>query len=147
MKTGIAIIAGVLLAGSLALAASAQQMSNVKTFHATLSGAQEVPKVATAGTGSADLKLDTSTKMLSWTVTYSGLTGPAVAAHIHGPAAIGANAGVLVPFSDVGMSTFTGSAKLSDAQIADLMAGKTYVNIHTAANKGGEIRGQVGPGM
>jgi hypothetical protein len=81
---------------------------------------------------------------LTWTVTYSGLTGDASAAHFHGPAAPGANAPVIIP---IGMGSVpnpsTGSKVLTDDQIADLLAGKWYVNVHTKANPGGEIRGQV----
>ena len=117
-----------------------------KSFHASLSGAQEVPPVPGGGKGSAEFKLDAATKTLTWTVTYSGLTGDPVAAHIHGPAAPGANAGVEVPLA-VGKNPMTGSAVLTDAQINDLSTGKTYVNIHTAANKGGELRGQIMPAM
>jgi hypothetical protein len=112
-------------------------------FKADLSGASEVPPVSGAGKGTATLSLNTATKTLTWTVNYSGLSGPATAAHIHGPAAAGANAGVLVPFNGDLASPIKGSATLSDAQISDLEAGKLYVNIHTAANKSGEIRGQL----
>ena len=111
-------------------------------FKADLSGASEVPPVTSAGKGTATASLDTATKTLSWSVTYSGLSGPATAAHIHGPAAPGANAGVLVPFNDPA-GPIKGSAALTDAQITDLEAGKWYVNVHTAANKPGEIRGQL----
>ena len=55
----------------------------------------------------------------------------------------GANAGVLVPFSSPGTSPIKGTATLTDAQEQDLMDGKTYANVHTAANPGGEIRGQI----
>jgi hypothetical protein len=131
------------LAG-LALAACAEGMmdGSKAQLAATLSGASEVPAVGGQGRGMAAITLDKSTKMLTWEVTYSGLTGPAAAAHFHGPAAAGANAGVLVPIA-VSASPMKGSATLTDAQIADLTAGKWYVNIHTADNKGGEIRGQV----
>ena len=71
------------------------------------------------------------------------MTGPVTAGHFHGPAAAGANAGVVVPFAGSLASPITGSATLTDPQIADLKAGKWYVNLHTAANPGGEIRGQV----
>ncbi len=84
-----------------------------------------------------------ATKTLTWTVTYSGLSGPVTAGHVHGPAAPGANAGVLVPFSGDLASPIKGSATLTDAQISDLEAGKLYVNLHTADNKPGEIRGQL----
>jgi hypothetical protein len=80
---------------------------------------------------------------LTWSVEYSGLSGPATAAHIHGPADPGADAGVVVPFNGNLASPIKGSATLTDTQIAQLEAGKWYVNIHTAANKGGEIRGQL----
>lgn len=96
-----------------------------------------------AGKGTADLDYDTATRKLSWKLSYSGLSGPATAAHFHGPAEPGKNAGVAVPIPNAGASPVEGSATLTDAQAADLMAGKYYINIHTAANPGGEIRGQV----
>jgi hypothetical protein len=110
---------------------------------ATLDGKSEVPPTTTAGKGTADIDYDAATKKLSWKVNYSGLSGPATAAHFHGPAEAGKNAGVAVPISNPASSPVEGSATLTDAQAADLMAGKYYVNIHTAANPGGEIRGQV----
>jgi len=112
-------------------------------FKADLSSVSEVPPVTSAGKGTATASLDTATKMLTWSVTYSGLSGPATAGHIHGPAAPGANAGVLLPFSGNLASPIKGSATLTDAQISDLEAGRTYMNLHTADNKGGEIRGQL----
>jgi hypothetical protein len=110
---------------------------------ATLDGKSEVPPIAGAGTGTADIDYDAGTKKLSWKVTYSGLSGPATAAHFHGPAEAGKNAGVAVAIPNATSSPAEGSATLTDAQAADLMAGKYYVNVHTAANPGGEIRGQV----
>jgi hypothetical protein len=101
------------------------------------------PGVSSSGKGAATASLDTNTKTLTWTVDYSGLSGPATAAHIHGPADPGANAGIVVPFSGNLASPIKGSATLTDAQIAQLEAGKWYVNIHTEANKPGEIRGQL----
>src|SRR5260370_27237114 len=110
---------------------------------ATLDGKSEVPPNASAGKGTADIDYDAASKKLSWKVTYSGLSGPATAAHFHGPAAAGANAGVAVAIPNATTSPVEGSATLTDAQAADLVAGKYYVNVHTAANPGGEIRGQV----
>jgi hypothetical protein len=110
---------------------------------ATLDGASEVPPTTTAGKGAADIDYDPTTKKLSWKVTYSGLSGPATAAHFHGPAEADKNAGVKVPIPNATSSPAEGSATLTDEQAADLMAGKYYVNVHTAANPGGEIRGQV----
>ena len=110
---------------------------------ATLDGASEVPPTTTAGKGAADIDYDPTSKKLSWKVTYSGLSGPATAAHFHGPAEADKNAGVKVPIPNATSSPAEGSATLTDEQAADLMAGKYYVNVHTAANPGGEIRGQV----
>ena len=110
---------------------------------ATLDGKSEVPANASAGTGTADIDYDAATKKLTWKLTYSGLSGPASAAHFHGPAEPGKNGGVAVAIPNAGTSPAEGSATLTDAQAADLLAGKYYVNVHTAANPGGEIRGQV----
>ena len=110
---------------------------------ATLDGASEVPAVTTPGKGAADIDYDPASKKLSWKVTYTGLSGPATAAHFHGPAGATDKAGVAVAIPNAGTSPVEGSATLTDAQAADLTAGKYYVNIHTAANPGGEIRGQV----
>ena len=110
---------------------------------ATLDGKSEVPPNTSTATGTADIDYDAASKKLSWKVTYSGLSGPATAAHFHGPAAAGANAGVAVAIPNATASPVEGSATLTDAQAADLVAGKYYINIHTAANPGGEIRGQV----
>src|SRR5437660_12517379 len=73
------------------------------------------------GTGNAEVDYDTTTKMLTWTVTYDGLTGPATAAHFHGPAAPGANAGVALLIGNNPTSPAKGMATLTDAQAADLM--------------------------
>lgn len=133
-----------LLVGAMALAGCTSPSSNVVNMGATMNAASEVPPNASTGTGNAVVKLDKATKTLTWTVNYNGLTGDATAAHFHGPAAPGANAGVIIP---IGMGSVpnpaTGSKVLTDDQIADLLAGKWYVNVHTKANPGGEIRGQV----
>jgi len=139
MRQALWLAPTVAVAFLLSGAARADQIN----FKADLSGASEVPPVTSAGKGAATASLDTATKTLNWTVTYSGLSGPATAGHIHGPAAPGANAGVLVPFTGALVSPIKGSATLTDAQISDLQAGRTYVNLHTADNKGGEIRGQL----
>lgn len=134
-------LAGMALSALLA-SASLAVAEEVK-MKADLKGSAEVPPTESKGTGNAAVTYDTAAKKLSWTVTYSGLTGPATAAHFHGPAEMGKNAGVAVPIPNQATSPVTGSATLTDAQAADLMGGKYYVNIHTAANPGGEIRGQV----
>jgi hypothetical protein len=115
-------------------------------FTVQLSGASEVPPNDTTGKGLATLTFDSATKTLTWNVTFSGLTGPATMAHFHGPAAVGANAPVVIVLGGAGLtSPFSGQAKLTDPQEADMLAGKWYINIHTAAHPGGEIRGQVHP--
>jgi CHRD domain len=131
-------------------------------FKADLTGSDEVPPNQASGTGRVTATYDTATKILSWNGSYSGLTGPATAAHIHGPAAAGANARLVVWISEnIGQcnrgecvskadaktppmaSPFQGSAQLNDAQVSELMAGMFYVNIHTHAYPAGEIRGQL----
>ncbi len=127
--------------GATALAGPA--LAEKVAMKAALNGSSEVPPTTTKGSGAADIDYDTATKMLNWKLTYSGLTGPATAAHFHGPAEPGKNAGVAVPIPNAGSSPASGSATLTDAQAADLMAGKYYVNVHTKDNPAGEIRGQV----
>ena len=126
--------------GWLALNSSA--MAETVTFSAKLDGASEVPATTSSGTGTLTASFDTSSKQLSWKGSYSGLTGDATAAHFHGPAAADATAGVAVPIPSF-KSPYTGTAGLTDAQLADLVAGKWYVNIHTPKFPNGEIRGQM----
>src|SRR5450755_910992 len=135
-RTMLAMLA---LGATLAFAGSAF----AEKMKATLDGKSEVPANTSAGTGTADVNYDAATKKMTWKLTYSGLSGPATAAHFHGPAEAGKNAGVKVPIANPTTSPVEGSATLTDEQAADLVAGKYYVNIHTAANPGGEIRGQV----
>ena len=134
------VLATLALGAAVAYAGSAFAADKMKV---TLNGAAEVPPVTTAGKGTADVDFDPATKKLSWKLTYSGLSGPATAAHFHGPAEAGKNAGVAVAIPGATASPAEGSATLTDAQAADLTSGKYYVNVHTAANPGGEIRGQV----
>ncbi len=112
-------------------------------LHATLTAAKEVPPKASQGTGDATVTLDTATRSIVYTVTFTGLTGPATMAHFHGPAVAGANAGVQVPLGTNPTSPIKGTIVLTESQVADLLAGTWYVNVHTTANPGGEIRGQV----
>ena len=110
------------------------------------SGASEVPSVMTDATGIVEASLGSGTNVLTWKITYSGLSGPATGAHFHGPAMAGQNAGVVVPISAPLASPISGSATLTPAQAADLSAGRWYVNLHTAAHPNGEARGQMGVG-
>jgi len=124
------------------LALTAPASAETMTMKVPLTSAAEVPPNNSAGKGTADVTYDTASKKLGWKMNYSGLTGPATMAHFHGPAEAGKNAPVLIPITPA-TSPSEGSATLTDAQAADLMAGKMYINVHTEANKGGEIRGQV----
>ena len=139
----IPVGAAIALMGA-ALSASAQQAI---TYKAHLTAKDEVPPNASSGAGDGTFTLNPTTKEPTCDVTFSGLTGPATAAHIHGPAAAGTNAGVLIPFDPpkAAAGEIKGAKVLTDDQIADLKAGKYYANIHTEANKGGEIRGQLMP--
>ena len=113
-------------------------------YEATLTGAQEVPPATSPGRGTAEIQYNSNTNMLTWKVTYSGLTGPATGAHIHGPASPTANAGILVPFgANLTAQPIQGQATITQAQFGDLAAGLWYVNVHTAQFPGGEIRGQL----
>jgi hypothetical protein len=117
--------------------------SNSSAMTAQLSGTSEVPPTKSNASGTVKANLNKQTNVLNWTVTYSGLSGPAMAGHFHGPAMAGENAGVAVPLTGNLASPITGTAILTAAQAAELIAGKWYVNLHTAANPDGEIRGQV----
>jgi hypothetical protein len=141
LATAIATVVGITGCSSTSMGGSSM-ISSVQTFRATLSSAAEVPANASGGTGTLEASLDKNTSILKWKLTYSGLTGPATMAHFHGPAMPGTNAGVVVPFPSAA-SPAEGQATLTPAQVADLMAGKWYTNVHTAQNPGGEIRGQV----
>jgi hypothetical protein len=132
-----AVLSAVMFAASASFAA-------VVNYTATLKGASEVPPGDSKGTGTVTATYDTASKKFTYTATYAGLTGAATAAHFHGPAAAGANAPPVVPVAATALaSPIKGEATLTDAQAADLAAGKLYFNVHTAAHAGGEIRGQV----
>jgi hypothetical protein len=113
-------------------------------YAGALKGASEVPPTTSTGSGTVKADFDTVSKKLSFEITYKGLTGPATAAHFHGPAAADANAGVALGIAPTMLaSPIKGEATLTDAQAGDLAAGNWYFNVHTAANPKGEIRGQV----
>ena len=131
------------LAMSALLFAAAPAVAEMLSYKADLKGSTEVPSNDSKGTGAVDVTYDTTSKKLSWTVTYSGLTGPATAAHFHGPAAATATAPPVVPLSGSLVSAIKGDAVLTDAQMTDLQAGRWYFNVHTAAHTNGELRGQV----
>ncbi len=114
-------------------------------FHVALSAKAETPPNDSKGTGRGLVRYDDVTHELAWNISYAGLTGPATAAHFHGPAAPGEAAGVVVPIKSAAPlpSQLVGSATLTPEQAQALEDGKLYFNVHTEANKGGELRGQV----
>ncbi|MGB6395555.1 MAG: CHRD domain-containing protein [Bradyrhizobium sp.] len=141
MKSAVYLIAAIgLLVGAPNGVPPAQ--AETITLKADLKGTNEVPPNASPATGKAEAKLDTETRVLTWTVTYADLTGPVVGAHFHGPSEPGKNAGIVLPFKTA-QSPIEGTATITETQAADLLAGKWYANIHTAANPGGELRGQM----
>ena len=140
LKSVAALASAAVVAGALLAAGAAR--AEIVHFGATLTGADEVPTNTSAGHGELSAELETSQKVLVYRVTYTGLSGAATMAHFHGPAAPGANAPPMVAVHDAS-SPISGTAILTDAQIADLEAGKWYFNVHSQAHPGGEIRGQV----
>ena len=129
--------------------AAAPAMAETVKMSATLEAAQEVPPNDSAGTGMVDASFDTESKQLDWTVEYADLTGPATAAHFHGPAGsrrdppVHGNAPPMVPVPGDLASPLKGSATLTDEQAAALSEGKVYFNLHTDAHPDGEVRGQL----
>jgi CHRD domain len=121
------------------------------TFGTTMNGAGENPAKNVAGVGTATIVKSAGT--YTFTITFSGMSGPLTGAHIHGPATAGVNANIIVPFSTAGAGTSgtltgtftsTNTAAISNDSLDVLMrTGNAYVNLHTAANPGGEIRGQL----
>ncbi len=122
-------------------------------YFADLNGAQENPAVATAATGKGLAVISADASTITYLVTYGGLSGTANAAHIH-TGAVGANGGVILPLT-ASASPMVGTLAAADFKasgpvttfaqaVAAIRAGTTYFNIHTSANPGGEIRGQIG---
>jgi len=134
-------LAGLMAVSMLAFAPAA--FAEMVMYKADLKSSAEVPPVDGKASGALTATYDTATKKLTYTATFKDLSGPAVAAHFHGPADAKTNAGIVVPVAGAMASPLKGEATLTDAQAADLAAGKWYFNVHTAANKGGEVRGQV----
>ena len=145
-----------LVAGLLVLALAPVALA-AETFTASLDGANAVPPVTGAGTGSATVTISDDGQSVSWDVSYSGLTGDPAAGHIHFAAA-NANGPVMIPFATVTATGTTGTFNAADyaggeglpadwaGVLAAIRGGNAYVNIHTAANPGGEIRGQLAGG-
>jgi Cu/Zn superoxide dismutase len=137
------VILSLFLIGLLSLAACNGPSSNTAMATAMLSASSEVPATNSAGAGKANVTIDTNSDKISWTIAYSGLSGAVTGAHFHGPAEAGANASVAIPITGDMLSPMKGEATITNEQKTQLLAGKWYVNLHTAVNPDGEIRGQV----
>lgn len=130
----------------LAPNANATQLKDNLLISAKLNGAQEVPLVITNGQGVASLMLNATRDTLCLKVSVTGLSGPITGVHIH-EGDMGANGGVfkdLMPFkSGNQISTILTGTDVSPLNISKFLTGKFYINVHTAANPNGEIRGQL----
>ena len=121
-------------------------------FTAQINGSQEVPPVTTTATGTGSFTLSSDLTSLKWTVTYQGLSGTLSAAHFH-TSPTGINGPVVKPIAGSGgaaSATLSGtwtstdaSAPLTQALVESLLTGRIYINFHTTANPGGEVRGQL----
>ncbi|HEX7890033.1 MAG TPA: CHRD domain-containing protein [Ramlibacter sp.] len=135
------------VAGLLAVLAGCAQTRGEppESFEAQLTGAQEVPAVASAASGQVEVEFVPSTAMVRWRISHAGLSGPVTGAHIHGPAGPGQNAPVVIPFGSLGANPLRGEARITPEQLGQLNSGQWYVNLHTAGHPNGEIRGQLRP--
>lgn len=117
----------------------------VTTYNMNLNGASEVPANSSAGTAAVRVTLDQATGDVVVDGTFTGLTTPVTAAHIHGPAAAGANAAIIVPLTITGTTagTVSGTGNMSSVQMNDMLTGMTYLNIHSSMFPSGEIRAQI----
>jgi len=134
-----AILIGALTVWALAAATAAP--AEVLRFHARLNGAAESPPAPTRGSGVAEVTLDTESKLLTWKVTYAGLSGPVIGAHFKAPPEPGSAVDATMDFTPPLASPVVSSTRLNDIQIGDLRAGLWSVNLLTARNPHGEIGG------
>src|SRR3989449_8740147 len=147
MKRRINTLLAVLATVALAACANVQNMMpdwmpGSGATRVQLSGANEVPPVTTSGSGSGSFRVGPD-GAVSGSVTTTGVQG--TMAHIH-QGAKGRNGPVIIPLTKSGDTyTVPSGAKLTDAQMQAFKAGGLYVNVHTNANKGGEVRGQLQP--
>lgn len=144
-RFAIAVAAG-LVAAALAGCGQMRPQNRTEVLRGELSGRQEVPPVQTAGSGSVEVHFREGANLMRWKVTYQGLSGPVTAAHFHGPAGPGQNAGVQLPLSgNLQGPVLEGEARLTPQQANELMSGHWYLNLHTARHPDGEVRAQLRP--
>lgn len=136
-----ATLLGALVTGAVLAVTSAP--AEILHFRARLAPPSEAPSGERGGAGVADLILDTDSKILSWRVAYSGLSGPLIGAHFKAPPSPGAAAGATLELAPPLTNPVVASAHLNDIQIGDLRAGLWSVNLLTAKCPHGEIRGDL----
>lgn len=119
----------------------------VYNIRGNANGAQETPSKTTTAAGTISGTYDKDKNLLTYTITWTGLTGGnPTAAHFHGAADPGVTAPVLVPFANfpaTASGTYSNTQTLTDAQETDFVNGLWYYNIHNATFPAGEIRGQI----
>lgn len=134
-----------LTTGTIACVAAGALYAQIHVIPVSLDSLQVGPPIVSAGTGTGTVTLDDVTGAVSVTGTYTGFTGTQTLVHIHGPAPPGVNAGVVVTLTGTGgtSGTYSGAGVLSAPQITDMLNGQHYLNVHSTAFPGGEVRGQV----
>ena len=143
MKIASRVFRALVIVCALTMVSVAAHAATIN-LKADLKASAEVPPKDSAGTGTLTATLNTETNEFTYHIEFSGLTGPVAAAHFHGPAAEGVNAKPQLPIKGTPItSPIDGKATLTAEQAKDLVDGKWYFNLHTAANPGGEIRGQI----
>jgi len=143
VKKLVALLVVVAVGG---MAAAAFAATRTTTWTAALSSGQEVPKQVVKNTAAhGQFKGTLKGSKLTWKLTFSKLTGPATAAHIH-MAAKGKSGNVVVPLCGPCKSPVTGTATITPALMTAFKKHLLYVNVHTAKNPNGEIRGQLAAG-
>lgn len=123
------------------MAFSFQANATVWTMSATIDGFQEVPPSFSPGTGGGTFIIDDVANTIDYVISFSGLIGIETAAHVHGPAPFGANAGA--QFALPSGSPKVGTEFSTPTTVSMMLSGLTYVNIHSTFFPGGEIRGQI----
>ena len=147
-RTAFCATASLALVAMFLLAPSLAARADILAFKADLSGRGEAPPNGSSGTGHLEATLDTDTLKLTWTCTYSGLTGGVTGAHFHGPVSyIGMtseeNAPIQVGTPGNLASPFKGTSTIDATQYKDLKDGRWYFNVHTPKYAAGEIRGPI----
>lgn len=151
MRHSHVLIGAVASAFSLACDGSTEPR---ETFSAALTTAAETPPVTNAPNASGTATFTLRSGVMEYAIDVSGLTGPSVGAHIHGPAAVGVPAGIIVGFDNLTsvttgrlasgtFTTATAAGVSFDSVLVLMRNGNAYVNVHTALNPPGEVRGQI----